>query len=83
MCKVHLWVSSVEWYLDSQHRQGSSGVGNTDAENKGKEIVLDESDNLWVDLRHVHIADCITQVIGSFNKFLNENKAATNMTKSK
>lgn len=41
-----------------------------------KTISLDERDNMWVTLRHAHIADCSNLIIERFNKFLMENKAA-------
>lgn len=49
-----------------------------------KEIVLDEgSDLLWASVRHTHIAECINNILSSFNKFLSENKAATGLGKAK
>eukprot|EP01105_Mastigella_eilhardi_P023554 TRINITY_DN5972_c0_g1_i1.p1 TRINITY_DN5972_c0_g1~~TRINITY_DN5972_c0_g1_i1.p1 ORF type:complete len:502 (-),score=178.67 TRINITY_DN5972_c0_g1_i1:529-2004(-) len=51
-------------------------TNNQDAEEK-KEVVLNDQDDLWVTLRHKHIADTITWVIENFNKFLETNKATT------
>ena len=49
---------------------------------KDKEVILDEAvDPLWTSIRHSHIADCISNIIGSFNKFLNDNRAAVGMVK--
>ena len=52
------------------------------SEDKQRDVVLDESDSVWVDLRHTHIADCISQIIGNFNKFISENKAVKTSKKS-
>ncbi|KAI3636808.1 hypothetical protein MIR68_005075 [Amoeboaphelidium protococcarum] len=44
---------------------------------KDKEVLLDENaDQLWAQIRHSHIAECIDIIVGQFNKFLSENKAA-------
>ena len=39
--------------------------------------MLDENDQLWVSLRHAHIAECIDRLLQQFNTFLSENKAAS------
>mmetsp|Transcript_85736 Transcript_85736/g.125463 ORF Transcript_85736/g.125463 Transcript_85736/m.125463 type:complete len:642 (+) Transcript_85736:75-2000(+) len=41
-----------------------------------KEVALNDDDPLWVQLKHMHIADAINHVIDDFNAFLKENKAA-------
>lgn len=41
-----------------------------------KDVVLDEEDPLWVQVRHTHIAECINTLIKSFNQFVGDNKAA-------
>eukprot|EP00158_Paraphelidium_tribonemae_P008493 Partr_v1_DN28591_c1_g1_i2_m73046 putative syntaxin binding protein len=42
-----------------------------------REAILDEtSDPLWASIRHSHIAECINSILGNFNKFLSENRAA-------
>ena len=46
-----------------------------------KEILLDESDQLYMQIRHTHIAECITTLISSFNQFVTENKAAASASK--
>lgn len=46
------------------------------SESKIREVILDETDSVWVDLRHIHIAECISNIIESFNKFIQENKAS-------
>ncbi|KAI9189265.1 syntaxin binding protein 1 [Blastocladiella emersonii ATCC 22665] len=51
--------------------------GQDGAADSEKEIPLDDSDSLWVDLRHKHIADTIKSLLDGFNKFLSENKAAS------
>jgi syntaxin-binding protein 1 len=51
--------------------------GAADKDNERKEIFLDETDVLWTQLRHRHIADAISIIMSQFNKFLTENKAAS------
>jgi hypothetical protein len=46
-----------------------------------KEVVLDDRDQLWPLLRHMHVADAIKWIIENFNAFLAANKA-TQMAKS-
>lgn len=41
-----------------------------------KEAVLGENDSLWVDMRHLYIADVFTSLAEHFNEFHNKNKAA-------
>lgn len=43
-----------------------------------KDVVLDEEDNVYKSIRHMHIAECSDYLIEKFNEFLLENKAATN-----
>jgi len=41
-----------------------------------KQAVLDDCDDLWPKFRHLHIADCIPQLLETFNSFMKANKAA-------
>ncbi|SAL99662.1 hypothetical protein [Absidia glauca] len=41
-----------------------------------KEVVLDEDDDVYKSIRHLHIAECTDRLIEDFNKFLAENKQA-------
>jgi len=50
----------------------TSGTG----EQRGKEVILGESDPLWSTLRHMHIADTINWILDGFNEFVQENKAS-------
>lgn len=43
-----------------------------------KEVTLDEEDNVYKSIRHMHIAECSDRLIEKFNEFLAENKAAAN-----
>jgi len=45
-------------------------------QSKEREVILGETDPLWPDLRHRHIADCMNNVLDGFNEFVKENKAA-------
>ncbi|KAJ3370303.1 vacuolar sorting protein VPS33/slp1 [Kappamyces sp. JEL0680] len=38
---------------------------------------LDESDAIWLLIRHWHFAEAVDHILSSFSKFLNENKAAS------
>jgi len=40
-----------------------------------KQAVLDDCDDLWPKLRHMHIADGIPQLVETFNSFMKANKA--------
>ncbi|KAI8338123.1 Sec1-like protein [Chlamydoabsidia padenii] len=39
-----------------------------------KEVVLDEDDDVYKSIRHLHIAECTDRLVEDFNKFLAENK---------
>ncbi|ORX62335.1 Sec1-like protein [Hesseltinella vesiculosa] len=39
-----------------------------------KEVVLDEDDQIYKSIRHLHIAECTDRLVEEFNKFLTENK---------
>jgi hypothetical protein len=43
---------------------------NAKGEHVAKDVPLNEDDALWVELRHMHIADAINHVIDDFNRFL-------------
>ncbi|KJE93701.1 vesicle transporter [Capsaspora owczarzaki ATCC 30864] len=49
----------------------STGNGRTET----KPVIIGESDRLWPDLRHRHIADAIRDVSDGFKKFLSQSKA--------
>lgn len=42
-----------------------------------KEVTLDDNDELWVKLRHTHIAEASGVIAQSFNSFVSSNKIAT------
>lgn len=50
------------------------------AEEKEKEAVLGESDSMWVELRHLFIAEVYTTLAARFNEFHNKNKAAKQLS---
>ncbi|CAG8566658.1 2719_t:CDS:10 [Funneliformis caledonium] len=39
-----------------------------------KEAILDETDSIWVEIRHKHMKDCIDKLMKDFNEFLTENQ---------
>ncbi|RKP27520.1 Sec1-like protein, partial [Syncephalis pseudoplumigaleata] len=41
-----------------------------------KEVILDETDNVWLEYRHAHIAECSGKLTADFKKLTSENKAA-------
>jgi syntaxin-binding protein 1 len=43
-----------------------------------KDVILDEEDNVYKSIRHMHIAECSDRLIEKFNEFLIENKVSTN-----
>lgn len=43
-----------------------------------KDVILDEEDNVYKSIRHMHIAECTNHLVEKFNEFLSQNKAATN-----
>ena len=51
-------------------------------EAQAKDVVLDERDSIWANVRHMHISDAIQVLLGNFQKFLQDNPAAKNHLKS-
>jgi syntaxin-binding protein 1 len=47
---------------------GEDGVQTT------KDAILDESDSIWVEIRHKHMKDCIDKLMKDFNEFLTDNQ---------
>ncbi|OZJ04359.1 hypothetical protein BZG36_03209 [Bifiguratus adelaidae] len=39
-----------------------------------KEVTLDEDDQVYMGIRHMHIAECTDKLVSQFNEFLRENK---------
>eukprot|EP00164_Ancoracysta_twista_P001220 GFYU01001599.1.p1 GENE.GFYU01001599.1~~GFYU01001599.1.p1 ORF type:complete len:657 (-),score=150.51 GFYU01001599.1:79-2049(-) len=50
-------------------------VNNANQEEE-KEVLLNEYDQLWPTLRHMHIQECINYVLNTFNEFIESNKTA-------
>eukprot|EP00917_Polyrhabdina_sp_WS-2016_P029888 GHVP01063658.1.p1 GENE.GHVP01063658.1~~GHVP01063658.1.p1 ORF type:complete len:582 (+),score=132.40 GHVP01063658.1:202-1746(+) len=48
---------------------------------KSKQYVLDEDDEMWVGLRHMHIANCKDELDLRMKRFMVENKAAAKQAK--
>ncbi|KAI8384493.1 Sec1-like protein [Radiomyces spectabilis] len=60
--------NGVEFTYEYHQSDGSMGT---------KKVSLDEDDNVYKSIRHLHIADCTDRLIEKFNEFLAENKQAT------
>jgi syntaxin-binding protein 1 len=58
------------------HHEFASGSG----EISSKDVILDENDSIWAEIRHSHIAEC--KLIGDFKKLMGENKAAASINKT-
>ncbi|KAJ9075040.1 syntaxin binding protein 1 [Entomophthora muscae] len=44
-------------------------------------IILDESDPIWNSMRHMHIADCVQELVKQFKVAVSDNPAAASMLK--
>ncbi|CAG8789790.1 15531_t:CDS:2, partial [Cetraspora pellucida] len=67
--------------IDNGQKFTYSYVGQ-DGSSATRDAILDESDTIWVDIRHKHMKDCIDQLMTDFNKFLDENSTITNKDKA-
>ncbi|KAG5518740.1 hypothetical protein PMAC_002709 [Pneumocystis sp. 'macacae'] len=47
-----------------------------------KDVVLEESDSIWAEMRHLHIRDVINKLMEEFNKFYIENSNFTDQKKA-
>lgn len=58
-------------------------VGNSSEEVREKEVLLDENDDIWAELRHQHIAVVSTQVTKNLKKFIDSKKMSSDKTSMK
>jgi syntaxin-binding protein 1 len=58
---------ALKYKYDYSQSDGTTG---------SKEVMLEESDNVYTTVRHLHIAETTDKLIENFNEFLHENKAA-------
>ncbi|CAI2162627.1 5362_t:CDS:10 [Funneliformis geosporum] len=56
---------------DGKYNYNYTGEDGTQAT---KEAILDESDSIWVEIRHKHMKDCIDKLMKDFNEFLTDNQ---------
>ncbi|KAL1917572.1 uncharacterized protein VTP21DRAFT_3965 [Calcarisporiella thermophila] len=48
---------------------------NAEGDSSTKEFTLEEADDIYNQIRHMHIAECTDYLVEKFNKFLSSNKA--------
>ncbi|CAG8553971.1 7652_t:CDS:10 [Diversispora eburnea] len=67
--------------IDNGQKYTYNYIGD-DGEPATKDAILDESDNIWVDIRHRHMKDCIDKLMKDFNSFLGEHAGFTDKDKA-
>eukprot|EP00008_Paramoeba_atlantica_P013984 CAMPEP_0201477256 /NCGR_PEP_ID=MMETSP0151_2-20130828/2314_1 /ASSEMBLY_ACC=CAM_ASM_000257 /TAXON_ID=200890 /ORGANISM="Paramoeba atlantica, Strain 621/1 / CCAP 1560/9" /LENGTH=628 /DNA_ID=CAMNT_0047857907 /DNA_START=6 /DNA_END=1889 /DNA_ORIENTATION=+ len=65
--------------VDDKHRVEHTYTDNAGTEQTKKVVLSDENDQLWVRLRHMHIAETSKWVVKNFNDYIAANKKAGNL----
>lgn len=67
-----LFLENINWIIFFSYQTVT-----TKGENRTRNVLLNEDDDIWVSLRHKHIADTNNWIKETFDKFLQENKATS------
>ncbi|XP_078161933.1 putative protein transport Sec1b isoform X1 [Carex rostrata] len=75
---IHEWTYDAMCHdlLDMDGNKYVHEVQNNNGSTERKEVILEEQDPIWVELRHTHIGDAIVRVTDKFDNFVAKNKAA-------
>ncbi|CAD7700025.1 unnamed protein product [Ostreobium quekettii] len=72
---IHEWTYEAMVY-DLEHLDGDVFMGLSGSKSEKKEVVLGEHDELWVEIRHMHIAQASRAVNERMEDFRKRNEAA-------
>ncbi|KAJ4783465.1 Syntaxin-binding protein 1 [Rhynchospora pubera] len=75
---IHEWTYDAMCHdlLDMDGNKYVHETQNKDGSTEKKEVILEEHDPVWLELRHTHIGDAIVRVTDKFDNFVAKNKAA-------
>uniref|UniRef100_A0A0E0L7G7 Uncharacterized protein n=1 Tax=Oryza punctata TaxID=4537 RepID=A0A0E0L7G7_ORYPU len=75
---IHEWTYDAMCHdlLEMDGQKYIYEVSKTGSEPERKEALLEDHDPLWVELRHIHIADASERLYDKMNNFVAKNKAA-------
>ncbi|XP_048547327.1 probable protein transport Sec1b [Triticum urartu] len=75
---IHEWTYDAMCHdlLEMDGNKYIYEVSKEDSEPEKKEALLEDQDPLWIELRHIHIADASERLYEKMNTFVSKNKAA-------
>uniref|UniRef100_A0A0E0HKK2 Uncharacterized protein n=1 Tax=Oryza nivara TaxID=4536 RepID=A0A0E0HKK2_ORYNI len=75
---IHEWTYDAMCHdlLEMDGQKYIYEVSKAGSEPERKEALLEDHDPLWVELRHIHIADASERLYDKMNNFVSKNKAA-------
>jgi syntaxin-binding protein 1 len=75
---IHEWTYDAMCHdlLEMDGQKYIYEVTKAGSEPERKEALLEDHDPLWVELRHIHIADASERLYDKMNNFVSKNKAA-------
>ncbi|WVZ82715.1 hypothetical protein U9M48_029947 [Paspalum notatum var. saurae] len=75
---IHEWTYDAMCHdlLEMDGNKYIYEVSKMDSEPEKKEALLEDHDPLWIELRHIHIADASERLYEKMNNFVAKNKAA-------